>query len=414
MTKWPLTTLENVINFDPKEQLRKGTIAKRISMDQLYEHKRKIYGFEYAKYTGGPKFKNGDTLLVQITPCLENGKTAQVDILDNDEIAFGTSEFIVLRGKGDTDNNFVYYFSISPTFREKAIICMEGTSGRKRVNEDAIKEFVINFPDPSSQRKIANILKSIDSKIELNESISKRIEELISTIYYFWFVQFDYPDPDGNPYKTNGGKMVFSKELKRSIPHGWSVRELHSVVDLNTQSIDPSKFPDVMYRYYSIPVFDQTGLFEETLGKYIGSNKYRIGKNDLLISKLNPKFNRVVYSTGEDNLISSTEFVAWSAKTFELKNFLFILAKDKTFITYCINSASGTSHSHNRINPEVMMQYPFAYDEKTISTFGTIIDPLIQKNELIRKENYKLRTCKNWLLPLLMNGQVKVESVMKN
>ena len=218
MTKWQPKTLEDIIDFNPREQLKKGLSIKKISMDQLLENKRKIYGYVDAKYTGGPKFKNGDTLLAKITPCLENGKTAQVDILENNEIASGSSEFIVLRGKGDTDSNFVYYFSIGPTFRDKAITCMEGTSGRKRVNEDAIKEFITNIPDPTSQKKIANILNSIDLKIELNESISRMLEELISVNYYYWFVQFDFPNNQGAPYKTTGGKMVFIKELKRAIP----------------------------------------------------------------------------------------------------------------------------------------------------------------------------------------------------
>ena len=124
------------IKFNPSELISKGSVAKKIPMGALTEFQRKINGFEYSEYNSGPKFRNGDTLVAKITPCLENGKTAFVDILENDEVAFGSSEFIVLRRTEYTTPEFIYYFARSPLFRERAISCMEGTSGRKRVNEN--------------------------------------------------------------------------------------------------------------------------------------------------------------------------------------------------------------------------------------------------------------------------------------
>jgi type I restriction enzyme S subunit len=112
------------IKFNPSESIIKGSVAKKIPMGALTEFQRKINGFEYSEYNSGPKFRNGDTVVAKITPCLENGKTAFVDILNNGEIAFGSSEFIVLRQTEFTDPEFIYYFARSPIFRERAISCM--------------------------------------------------------------------------------------------------------------------------------------------------------------------------------------------------------------------------------------------------------------------------------------------------
>lgn len=116
-------------------------------MANLSVFSRKIKGYEFSEYKSGPKLRNGDTILAKITPCLENGKTAQVDILESDEIAFGSSEFIVLRKTKLINSNYIYYLAISPTFRKRAITCMEGTSGRKRVNENTLKYLELPFPD---------------------------------------------------------------------------------------------------------------------------------------------------------------------------------------------------------------------------------------------------------------------------
>ncbi len=104
---------KKAIDFNPSEKLGKGETAKKIAMEKLVAFERKISGFEIAPYNGGAKFRNGDTLLAKITPCLENGKTAQVDILEENETAFGSTEFIVLRGNEHTINDFIFYLAKS-------------------------------------------------------------------------------------------------------------------------------------------------------------------------------------------------------------------------------------------------------------------------------------------------------------
>ena len=138
-SEWREVALKDVIEFNPKESIKKGTITKKIGMDKLAPFQRKIDGFELEAFKAGSKFRNGDTLLARITPCLENGKTAQVTILDDDEVAFGSTEYIVLRHKiGITYNNYIFYLALSQYVRDTAIKSMTGTSGRQRAQTDVI------------------------------------------------------------------------------------------------------------------------------------------------------------------------------------------------------------------------------------------------------------------------------------
>jgi type I restriction enzyme S subunit len=223
-------TLITAIQFNPKESLIKNKFYKKIPMEMLKERQRKILGFQNSKFSGGTKFRNGDTLFARITPCLENGKTAFVDILEDNEVAFGSTEFIVLRNTELTDSKFIYYLATSDFFRKKAISLMEGTSGRKRVNTKALQQFEYDFPDIKTQSKIANFLSLFDEKIEINLKINNELENLAKTIYDYWFVQFDFPDKNGNPYKSSGGEMVWNKDLKKEIPKNWEVKKLEDLM----------------------------------------------------------------------------------------------------------------------------------------------------------------------------------------
>ncbi len=175
MAEWRVINIGGFADFNPAEKIEKGKLVKKVPMAMLTEFQRKINGFEFSNYQSGPKFRNGDTLVAKITPCLENGKTAQVDILEKEEVAFGSSEFIVLRENENSLSDYIFYLARSPVFRERAISCMEGTSGRKRVNEGVLKRQEISVPDKLTQQKIASVLSALDDKIELNNRINDNL-----------------------------------------------------------------------------------------------------------------------------------------------------------------------------------------------------------------------------------------------
>ena len=202
--------------------------------------------------------------------------------------------------------------------------------------------------------------------------------------------------------------MVYNQDLKREIPERWGVEKLDSLLKIGKETTNPKKFPNEEFKYYSIPEFDTTGTYSLERGESIKSNKFKVEKNDLLVSKLNPWFNRVIYNL-EENAISSTEFIVW--KTFNRfeKNFLYQVATGKEFIEYCTQFATGTSNSHKRVSPDIMIGFQIPFEKTYIQKFGEIIDSIRTQVLQNNVQNQELTRLRDWLLPMLMNGQVKVE-----
>ncbi len=176
MEEWKKYRLDDFIEFNPTISLKKGTVARKITMDQLIPHSRDIYSWVYEAYSGGAKFQNGDTIMARITPCLENGKHAYISLLDEGETAYGSTEYIVMRGKpGISDNRFVYYLSHYPDFKNAAIKSMVGSSGRQRAQVDVLRNLEFYLPDLPGQKRIANILSGLDDKIALNNRINHNL-----------------------------------------------------------------------------------------------------------------------------------------------------------------------------------------------------------------------------------------------
>ena len=307
------------------------------------------------------------------------------------------------------NSKYLYYLlTQNSVISQLQSIGENSTSSYPSIRPDDIGNLSFMFPDIDIQNKIADILTSIDKKIQINNQINKELEAMAMTLYDYWFVQFDFPDQNGKPYKSSGGKMVYHPVLKREIPEGWGVEKLDSLLKIGKETANPMKFPNEEFKYYSIPEFDTTGTYSLERGESIKSNKFKVEKSDLLVSKLNPCFNRVIYNI-EENAISSTEFIVW--KTFNRfeKNFLYQVATGKEFIEYCTRFATGTSNSHKRVSPDIMIGFQIPFEKTYIQKFGEIIDStrtqVLQNNE----QNQELTKLRDWLLPMLMNGQVKVE-----
>lgn len=176
MGGWKLVRAADFIDFNPSESITKGTMMKKVAMEQLQPFTRDISAYEVAPFNGGSKFRNGDTLMARITPCLENGKTAQVNILEDGEVGFGSTEFIVMRARpGVSDKDFLYYLAISPILRDKAIKSMVGSSGRQRVQQDVLNDTEFFAPPLTEQIEIGCILRAIDDKIANNTVINHHL-----------------------------------------------------------------------------------------------------------------------------------------------------------------------------------------------------------------------------------------------
>lgn len=234
MTDWKKYRLCDFIDFNPTISLKKGTVARKITMDRLIPHSRDIYDWVYEPYSGGAKFQNGDTIMARITPCLENGKHAYVSLLDDGETAYGSTEYIVLRGiPGISGNRFVYYLSHFPDFKNAAIKSMVGSSGRQRAQVDVLKNLEFYLPGLEEQSQIADTLSALDDKIAINNRINHNLEEQAQAIFKNWFVDFE-------PFK--GGAFVES-ELGM-IPDGWHIGKLDDYTSLISRGITPKYSPE--------------------------------------------------------------------------------------------------------------------------------------------------------------------------
>lgn len=249
MGEWKTYRLGEIVQFNPTERLAKGTLAKKVPMEYLQPFTRAISSYETAEYSGGSKFRNGDTLMARITPCLENGKTAYVSILDDGEVGFGSTEYIVFRNiEGVTDSKFVYYFVTSPWFREIAIKSMVGSSGRQRVQQSVLENLEVTLPPLEEQRRIAGILGSLDDKIELNRRINANLEAQAQALFRSWFVDFE-PFRDGPFVDSELGK----------IPQGWKVGTFQDIINITSGKRPPLKVDKCTSEAY-IPVYGASSI----------------------------------------------------------------------------------------------------------------------------------------------------------
>ncbi len=396
-------SIGEAIKFNPPESIRKGKIAKKIPMGNLSEFHRKIDGYEIASYSSGPKFRNGDTLVAKITPCLENGKTAFVDILDENEVAFGSSEFIVLRATEHTFPLFIYYFARSPLFRERAISCMEGTSGRKRVNENTLKNFEFNFPNLSTQKSIAKVLSDLDAKIEVNHRINDELESLAKTIYDYWFVQFDFPDGEGKPYKSSGGKMVYNEEVKREIPEGWEVKKLSDIANITMgQSPSGTSYNETGEGMIFFQGSTDFGWRFPENRVYTTEPSRFAKEDDILLSvrapvgTMNIAMNDCCIGRGLSALNSKDNFSSFLI--YQMNYF-----KKKFDYLNSVGTTFGSLTKDELFNLELV--YP---EHSVLIRFEEIVSKLDAKIKINTKQNRELSALRDWLLPKLMNGQVGV------
>lgn len=213
MTEWQEKRLADFVQINPIEKIKKGGIYKKISMEHIQPFCRDITGYEYSTFNGGSKFRNHDTVMARITPCLENGKCAQINVLNDNELGFGSTEFIVFRAITNvSDANFVYYLICSDVIRESAIKSMVGTSGRQRVQTNVLENLILSLPPLAVQKKIAGVLGALDDKIELNNKINQNLEAQAQALFKSWFIDFE-------PF---GGKM----------PNDWKIGKLGDIAEI--------------------------------------------------------------------------------------------------------------------------------------------------------------------------------------
>lgn len=381
-------SLISFIELNPRETIAKGYLAKKIGMDKLQPFFRDVPEYEIAEFKGGAKFRNGDTIMARITPCLENGKTAMVNILDDNEVGFGSTEYIVFRAReGLTTPDFVYYLVNSPLVRNPAIKSMVGSSGRQRVQTDVVGNLEICFPTIPEQVKIASILKSLDDKIALNNKINCNLEQQAQALFKSWFVDFE---PFGG-IKPESWKMGTLADICEYSKDKVNIDELSLETYYSTENMQPN-------RQGALPASSLPAIKQTTA----------CGKGNVLISNIRPYFKKILYCYSDCGCSSDVLcFVPcknnWSA-------FLYCTLYADKFFSYMVSGAKGTKMP--RGDKQQIMMYPICIPENEyLNRFNNIVSEMLETVNTNRTENKALTGIRDTLLPKLMSGEIDVSEI---
>lgn len=305
---------------------------------------------------------------------------------------------------------YLYYYMKSDFFHKQINVSMIGAV-QKALTIKMLSDILIEIPSLNEQKKIATILSVIDKKIELNNKINDELEAMAKTIYDYWFLQFEFPNEEGKPYKSSGGKMIWNEELKREIPEGWEVVTLEDFGSLgNGINYDKKISGDKEYKIVNVKNISDTTLLlnKEKLDKiYLPpelADKYRIDTNDIIIARSGiPGAIRVLKIDTIENIIYCGFIICLRLDDELYRNYLVYKLKD--YENTKATTSGGTVMQN--VNQQTLRQIKFPVpNEASIKTFNKKIDIIwncIQKNI---NENQELTSLRDFLLPLLMNGQV--------
>ncbi len=279
------------------------------------------------------------------------------------------------------------------------------------VDRNVLHQMIVPFHEDSAyQVDICSVLLTIDRMITQNSHICSELEAMAKTLYDDWFVQFDFPDENGKPYRTSGGAMEWNEKLKRKIPKGWKIKTIYDILDIDTTPIDPSTLGDMILEHYSIPAFDENHGPIYQPASEIGSGKFKVFSDAILVSKLNPQYKRLwdpCYVS--QHAVCSTEFIVFRPRKLWMRPFCFALLDSDAFSAYMVSKAISSTGSRKRIQPDICASFAFALpDELTTRAFIAMLLPMLEQRKQMQKETYELESLRNWLLPMLMSGQAVV------
>ena len=385
--------LSEIALFNPTETLKKGTLAKKVGMDKLQSFCRDIPDYEIAEFSGGTKFRNGDTIMARITPCLENGKTAKVNILDTEEVGFGSTEYIVFRAiDGVTDEDYLYYLVCSPIVRDIAIKSMVGSSGRQRVQTDVVKGIEIELPTLDEQRKIGSLLKSLDDKIAVNNKINENLQQQAQALFKSWFL--DYEPWDGTaPNSWLHGKLGDYANIKR----GGSPRPIQEY--LSDSGLRWLKISDVTGLQTPFIIDIKDHIIEEGLKKTV----FLKAGSLVLSNSATPGIPKIL---DVDSCIHDGWLYFPESKFSNEYLYLYF----KYIRQQLVNLSNGSVF--NNLKTDILKGYPTILpDEETLQRFDGIIKPMFLQMQNLTRESHDLMDLRDTILPRLMSGELDVSSI---
>lgn len=392
-SEWQTVRAADFMDFNPRLSIKKGTVATKISMDKLRPFTKAVPSVEQAEFSGGTKFANGDTIMARITPCLENGKTAFVDCLRENEIAFGSTEFIVLRAKPDvSDPQFVYYLATSPEFRNVAIKSMVGSSGRQRVQQPVLENLELTVPKLPEQEKIGHFLAELDDKIALNERVNDNLQQQAQALFKSWFLNYE-PWDGTAPNSWLHGKLGDYANIKR----GGSPRPIQEY--LSDSGLRWLKISDVTGLQTPFIIDIKDHIIEEGLKKTV----FLKAGSLVLSNSATPGIPKIL---DVDSCIHDG-WLYFPESRFS-NEYLYLYFK--YIRQQLVNLSNGSVF--NNLKTDILKGYPTILpDEETLQRFDGIIKPMFLQMQNLTRESHDLMDLRDTILPRLMSGELDVSGI---
>ena len=313
------------------------------------------------------------------------------------------------------DLDFIYYCISNNIFLEYVLNNLDSNSAQGNISHFGIGNFEINWYDRETRQKIAQILSCLDDKIEILHQINDNLAELAKTIYDYWFMQFDFPDENGKPYKTSGGKMVYNEDLKREIPEGWEVKRIEDYC----KSSGGYAFKSSEWKKSGNPIIKIKNIQENNslniedidfvdMSKTI-DEKFKANAGDVVIAMTGATIGKFAIVPKTDNGFYVNQRVGiFKLNEFKKLPFLINTLNQDYFRKNIIEISCGAAQpniSNEQIN-NIELILPISNIVEKFNSRMTICYEKIIQN---RYKVYHLQSLRDWLLPMLMNGQISVE-----
>ena len=380
-----------------------------VGTDNLLQSKQGKVNSDFVPNTGyTTEYKMGDTLIANIRPYLRKIWYA----INN---GGSSPDVLAIRPSDKINSKFLYYALFQEDFFNYA---MKGSKGTKmpRGDKKQIMDFLIPHISKCKQQSIAETLSVLDDKIELNNRINDQLEKMARTLYDYWFVQFDFPDENKRPYKSAGGKMVFNPTLGREIPAGWEVKELSQIIKKIGTGLNPRdnfKLGSGDNFYVTIKNMEHGKVILDNRCDKINDEAIKIIDNrsdlragDILFTSIEPVGTTyLIYEKPSNWNINESIFTIRPNNDITSPEFLYMLLSGKELKAFTKNSVTGSIHKGIRHGVLKTFRFPFS-NKKIIENFSNIIRPLIKEIYINNEENRNLVDLRDFLLPMLMNGQI--------
>jgi type I restriction enzyme S subunit len=420
--KWRELTFSEAVFINPPVRLERGCHYPFVDMSAVSPEFRCAYANEEREFSGsGSRFQHGDVLMARITPCLENGKIARFCASESSQVAHGSTEFIVIRGRPSvTHTDFAYYLTLWEEVRGYAISHMTGTSGRQRVPTDSFDHLTVPIPPLPEQRAIAHILGTLDDKIELNRRMSETLEQMARALFKAWFVDFEpvrakmegrwrrgesLPGLPAHLYDLFPDRLVDS-ELGE-IPEGWGVGTLGDVADHIRRNVQPGQIePQTPYIALEHMPRRCIALSDWGAAEGIESNKFEFRKGEILFGKLRPYFHKVGVAPVDG--VCSTDIVVVAPKTPHWFAFVLYVVSSDEFVEYTNAGSTGTKMPMT--SWVEMARYDIVLPPEAIAqAFTEMVRPGVDRIIAATHESRTLAALRDTLLPKLISGALRVK-----